>query len=774
MIRTDVLTPKRNWHQLGLRIDKTMIVTMVMGFFLARVNILNDLAPFGFAFLAANIIMKGLSIPLLLSVAIGTLSLRGYSSYILAYFMIYLFFALIKEEKNYSLIKVAFISTVIFLCCKGLGIVLGRNFFIYDLFVTMFESVLVFTIIYIFSFSLPVEGVSSTNSNNEKKICSFITIALTLAGIKEIGIFGVEIKNLISIMMILFLAYNQGAFIGGTTGIILGMVAYISRPEMPFIIGIFGISGLLAGIFKDLGKLGSVLGLFLGNGIISFYINGLGTSFLEIREILVGSILFLIITKKANEKLADLFSMNLDDKKNYTQRRDEIIVKKLNRMVDLFYNLSTTFKEAAEERDYDSTGDVYNMVDAIANGVCTNCYKYETCWKINYYNTYQKMFNLAGLAEIKTPDDEDIYQEAKKFCIRPKDIIVLLDRYVERFKLNESWKLKLKDNRILLSEQLESFGRVIENIGTEIYSKPRFNQEVEENLYKELKNNRIDVKEVTAIQIGEEDFDIFLDLNTGIPSQNKLKEMITSILGYPVVSDSIADGSNNKGLRFKLIRHNRFSAMTNMATIGNSENKVSGDSFTFGEVEGIHFSAISDGMGIGRRAKAESKIAVSLLERLMEAKVDKDLTLKTINSVLRAKSNGDMFTTLDLGFIDLYSGKLQMIKTGAPATFIKKKDRVDVISSGSLPVGLLKDVDFNIYEEYMEDGDIIIMMSDGILEVGKDIYGREAWMKDVIMDINSINPQNIANEILNRAKEMAPNSRDDMTVLVTKVWKNIS
>ncbi len=50
-----------------------------------------------------------------------------------------------------------------------------------------------------------------------------------------------------------------------------------------------------------------------------------------------------------------------------------------------------------------------------------------------------------------------------------------------------------------------------------------------------------------------------------------------------------------------------------------------------------------------------------------------------------------------------------------------------MINSQSLPVGILKDVDFNVYEEYIEDGDIIIMMSDGVLEANKDVDNVETW-----------------------------------------------
>ena len=90
-----------------------------------------------------------------------------------------------------------------------------------------------------------------------------------------------------------------------------------------------------------------------------------------------------------------------------------------------------------------------------------------------------------------------------------------------------------------------------------------------------------------------------------------------------------------------------------------------------------------------------------------------------------------------------------------------------------MPVGILKDVEFNVYEEYLEDGDIVIMMSDGVLEANKDISYVEIWMK-YNKNIESLNPTTIANEILNVAKlNSDDNPKDDMTILVTKIWKTV-
>ncbi|MFA7411169.1 MAG: stage II sporulation protein E [Tissierellaceae bacterium] len=760
MIKMDSLVNKRDWNRLKL-IDKKIIFMALMAFLLGRATLINNLTPFAFAFLAAYTISDGLSMGILVGAVASSINVHGLGtmSYILAEIGVYVFFALKKDEKDYSQVKAVLISSIIFFVFRILGVLTNDSLFLYDVIMVIFESLVAFTVIYLFSSKIP-------------SISSLIVMALVLAGFKDLAFFGIQVKNVISLLIVLSFAYNQGAFLGGGVGLILGMISYISHPEMPFILAILSVAGLMSGVFKDLGKIGLVLGLFLGNGLVSFYINRMGTSFIGIKEIAIAALLFTLISKTMNQKLSQLLFIDFNMDKAYNRKRDEIALKKINRMADLFYNLSLTFQDTAKERDYHDTGEIYGLVDSIANDLCLRCYKYDSCWKENYYNTYHKFFNLFGIVESKGID-ESTYSEAYKFCSRPKELLERVDRSVERLKLDRSWKSRLNQNRILLSEQLKGFGKLMEGIAADVYERPSFDEEIEKNLYSQLKNKRIDIKDVSVAVTGQNNYDIFLDLNKPGQSLDKIKATMADCLGSSLICNNSVRDLQKRQLRFKLIRENRYSVATKVALGLNSDKKVSGDSYTFGETDNTHYIVISDGMGIGRKAKEESKTAVSLLERLMEANIEKDLALRTINSVLRAKSNGEMFATMDIGFVDLYSGKLQMIKTGAPATFIKKKNKVEIINSSSLPVGMLEEVDFNIYEGYIGDGDIIVMMSDGVLEAYGPAGRGEGRVRDMIKKIESINPQTIANTIIKMAKAQGADAKDDMTVLVTKVWKNI-
>lgn len=778
MINMQSILNKKNKYSLDLKLDKYGLLIIFIGFFLGRVSVFDRMTPFGIAFLGSFIMMKGSNLGLLLSVILGTLSFQGLSglSYYIISFIIYSFFSWSRKQRNYTLVGSSIIAAIIFIIVKSLETMLFNTFFIYDLFLICFEGILIFTMTYVFSYSIPIEGVGKNRITNEKLVCSFITLALVLSGFNNLFIFGVSLKNIISPLIVIYFSYSQGVLMGVSSGIVLGMVSYISHTEMPFIISILGVGGLLSGLFKDLGRSGALLGFILGNAIISFYINGIGVSFLSYKEIFISSVIFLLSANILDRYIAKLFMLEDKLKKEYEDKRVEIITKKLTRMVDLFNNLSLTFKKTTKDDTLYSSLEVYNLIDEVSNKTCKNCYNCNKCWGSNYYSTYYDFFNYIGLIESESADKERILKKIKSACSNHITLFNNIEKSYEEYKINQRWNLKLKEQRLLISEQLEGLGTIIENITKDIYKNPVFNDELEELLFKELKNNRIDIEEVTVAQLDGENFEILVDLNSDIDSSDKVEKVKTIIsdnLGCSLGGDYTFGNLANERRRFKLIRNNRYSSLTKISKAANTENNISGDNYTFGEIENNAFIAISDGMGIGRKANAESSTAIELLERLMEAGADKEMIIKTINSVLRARSNNEVFTTLDLGFIDLYKGRLQMVKTGTPPTFIKKKDRVIVINSASLPIGILKDVDFKIYEENIEDGDIIIMMSDGVLDSNRNIENSEEWMKDVIRGIDSQNPQTIADEILSIAKFVCGNQHDDMTVLVTKVWKNV-
>ncbi|SHI07469.1 stage II sporulation protein E [Sporanaerobacter acetigenes] len=755
------------------------IVIAILGFFISRASIINGMTPFGISFLTASL-GRSFSIAALISSILGLLSFHGFNSYsyLISSGIIFTLFALYTKEKEISIFKTSLFSSFIFVGVNIFKTIILKNFYIYDFLMIFFEGLVIFTLSYIFSYGLPKETVRKTKFTNEEVICVFITLSLAISGLTDFEIFSLSFKNLLSIFFVMTSGYIYGAALGAGMGISVGMISYLSQSDMPFLLAIFGLGGLLSGVFRDLGKFGTILGFVLANSIMSFYINGYSTSFLSYYELAIACGLFYIFSNymKENFLFIPLSVSSLDNNDIYSERTKELTTKKLKYISEVFKDLGGIFKKVSYNEEV-YTDNITKFINCVANDVCKNCSMNVFCWKDDFYTTYCSIFDLIASMEMTGGiDEENLPELFKNTCINTEEILDKTHRLFDLYKVNYTWEKRMAENRKLVAEQLSGISNIMEGLMKDIDKSPVFKEDVEMQIYSSLKSQRVNIKNVMVAEYSEEDFEIYLEVGKCFKGENSLenvRDIVSEVVGIPLKGDFTVDTMKAREVnRYKLIKANRYGAITRIAKNSESFNVVSGDSYTFGEEGNNYFAALSDGMGIGRRANFESTIAISLLEKFLEAGFDKEIALKTINSILMLKSEEEIFTTLDISTIDLYSGKLQTIKTGAAPTFIKKKDRVLVIDSNSLPVGMLKDVDLEIYEEYLDDGDFIIMMSDGVLESNEDANNKEKWIIDIIANIDSFNPQTVANMLMKEAKKACHDEiKDDMTVLVTKVWK---
>ena len=185
----------------------------------------------------------------------------------------------------------------------------------------------------------------------------------------------------------------------------------------------------------------------------------------------------------------------------------------------------------------------------------------------------------------------------------------------------------------------------------------------------------------------------------------------------------------------------------------------------------MFLASLSDGMGTGLNAYQESEKVVDLLEQFLEAGFSKEAAVKMINSALVLRSDGKTFSTIDITSVDLYSGVCEFLKIGAAASFIKRGNWVECITSTSLPAGIFQQTDCEKTSRKLYDGDMIVMVTDGVLDV-LPVEHQEKMMKDIILEHETNNPKELADYIVNRVRQYK-NGRfcDDMTVLTVGVWK---
>ena len=63
-------------------------------------------------------------------------------------------------------------------------------------------------------------------------------------------------------------------------------------------------------------------------------------------------------------------------------------------------------------------------------------------------------------------------------------------------------------------------------------------------------------------------------------------------------------------------------------------------------------------MGSGLTAYRESELVIDLLEQFLEAGFSKETAVRMINSALILRSDAQVFSTIDIASLDLYTGCL--------------------------------------------------------------------------------------------------------------------
>ena len=213
-----------------------------------------------------------------------------------------------------------------------------------------------------------------------------------------------------------------------------------------------------------------------------------------------------------------------------------------------------------------------------------------------------------------------------------------------------------------------------------------------------------------------------------------------------------------------------FCILTGMAKATRENEIVSGDTCSFIEQgNGNLIMALSDGMGSGEKAMADSELVIDLLERFSEAGFSKETAAEMINGVLVARTEEENMSTLDVCDINLYTGNCELLKIGSASTYIKHGEMIERVEADSLPLGIFHKIDVSGQKRQLVDGDYIIMVSDGVVD-GVD---NEEIFEQVLAQIKLQSPQEMANYILQFVLHKTMGRvQDDMTVLVLGLWEN--
>lgn len=450
-------------------------------------------------------------------------------------------------------------------------------------------------------------------------------------------------------------------------------------------------------------------------------------------------------------------------------------VIQIDKFVRSLEKLSKTFLELERKESYFTNAQIEQMCESVCEGVCRKCGSYELCHGRGRSNTYELFWEVfCAVENYGTELNVELKRKVQKKCVQaPRLLRYAVDIYRSE-KKRLLWKQKLVQGREGCVGQLDSFAQMIQHTTRELNASIFADDFLEKKIKTALGRLQLKILTMVFFMTEEGRYEIHLTLKAqkGVcVSAKEVADRVSECCGRTMITgkeERTVISTEYSTITF--VESVKYYTRQGIARIGKGCRNISGDSFSLIELPGGKQGAIlSDGMGAGERAFQESSMVVELLEDLLNAGFLKDTALQMLNTALVTGREEVRFSTIDMSVFDLYSGKCEITKAGASMTFIRRKDRTECIQSESLPIGVVTNLEIDTKEVSLEDGDLVIMVTDGVMDA-LPVGEQEFLMKMIIEGTHKPNVKETANHILQQVMECSGElPLDDMTVLVVEM-----
>ncbi|WP_436513324.1 stage II sporulation protein E [Clostridium thermobutyricum] len=760
--------------------------TFLAVFLLSRVVIyinkedIVGMAPFGLAFLISMLRTKNESKVLFCSlgailgyITIGQ-ELGNSAIYIITTLITLMIFYVLNKRNKYIGIKS--VLSIYFLVQIINSVLINKYDLSASLFVSIIYTGIVIPIYFVIRYGLDCFENYNTNYyfNIEELISIGLVFCLMIGGIGDLSIFNIHLREIFSILFIISIAYVGGAANGSAIGIAMGLILGISNGAIVECVGFYSVLGLVAGLFKETGKIFSLLSAITIYIILSLYSKGSIDN--GIVEILIGGAGFLLIPNRilncietemsTESKNEDLIELHMNQIKTEFSERIEGLGEVLNNVSESVANLSTN--EVLLYKDKSTA-----LVNNLADRICSDCKMCNNCWNTQFNQTYSCFEKIIRGKE----ENYSVFPaELEKKCMRKYELLGEVDKLVLSMNAEAINREKLEEGRKIIAEHMKTMA---DNVGRILYDFKKdisMCTDLEKTIRRELNKNSVQYKDVFCFTDKDGKMKVKVNMSncSGCRYCSKsVLPVVNSLVKRPMMigKDGCSINPNNKDCTVTVREMPKYTVSSYVGMRIKEGEDYTGDTYNFGNVaNGKYLTILSDGMGSGPEASKESKMTVDLVEKFINCGFGIDTALNTVNSIMTMKFDEDeKFSTLDMNTIDLYSGKISFIKVGATTSFIKRGKEIIKISSNMPPFGLVDKIEVDSIDKRIKNGDVIITLSDGVLDVDKSKIGDSEWLENYLIKAGS-NPKDLAIDIIEESKKLNNGSiKDDMTVIVSKV-----
>lgn len=591
-----------------------------------------------------------------------------------------------------------------------------------------------------------------------------ITLCIALIPICKLDLFGVSIGLILMHTAVLMILPAKREIGGAVAGIATGCVTALSQYNV--VQGaICPIAALLAGYTAAYGKIFSA-----STYIAISFIGSLASGTIDytfFAETVIASIIACIVPSEFAERALAAAGFVNEQPKSQKAADNAAVINRLTEAASALTGVSSVVEQVSDKLDKLNAPEIDAVYRRSAAKVCSGCSCLNKCWKDNMDSTGSKIKNLTDiLKKSGSVSGINISDALGRKCIHESEFAGEINSQYGYHIASQSARRRISQVRSVINDQLEGVGMMLTELSEEIGAIGHDNEYSVELLSSSLKSCGYVVDSVQCTSNRSGRLKVTLNLRTTDHvdlEKCEIGEYVGETLGCEFVEPRF-DG-NEKEFTVYLTQKQNY-----MLSFGGAQHCCDGESLcgdayeAFVDGEGNAYMLISDGMGSGGRAAVDGAMACKLLSRLLKGGFSYKGAMKIVNSALLIKSEDESLSTIDSLKLNLYSGRAMFCKAGAAQSYHVRDGVVNRIDIESLPLGILRETDTAQYSFTAEEGDIIIMISDGVPT------DDSMWFENLLKKYNGESARDFAKFLLNRAVSHRPEGEDDdITVVIGRI-----
>lgn len=584
--------------------------------------------------------------------------------------------------------------------------------------------------------------------------CVACAFGYALAGVGGYGFYAYHVV-LAFVVLLCSMCFKPSVTL--LAGVLAGLGATLRFSDIAWL----GSSVALAAValaFSPFTKWSSALAMVAVEGIEWLLSAYSGAGWQSLITVASGAIICLCIPKSAIAKIKCIVAG--DGRHAYAgvvNRRGREIAFRLSSASDVFYDMSKNLERIAKS-GCDCSSD--KLAKDVARNFCGKCRDRESCFGALGSDTSSVIQPMADAAINRgrvTILDMPPFVTGR--CSNMHALASVINSTAEAYKQRASEAQNFAVCKSMMAEQFAGVSLVLDALANESAGQVNFANDGVEMLKSDLLKHNIVASEIVISGEGNAQ-KVTMTVRACDAQKAILPRIVSRNLHSKTEVEKVAERGEQRLVYLSVAPC--FEVAYGMAQKRCDEEACGDTASVLCPSRSSRLFAICDGMGHGKEASEASQNAVNMIESFYRAGIDGAIVLSLVNKLLKL-SFDDVFSTLDIAVVDMQSGGLDVVKLGSAASFIIRKENIEMLSCSCAPMGILDNVESITSRYQLYDGDMLLMMSDGVFDV------LEAkGIAELIDNISTQNPQTLADEVLKKALENG--ATDDCTVLALRLF----